>query len=263
MLTFFKAAITNRLIFRTVLQMPLNREILPGFKNLAGYADCTFLAFLLSCFLTFFSCGSRSQRQHEQPVAEESQYVQIVPEGWESLMNGKTLEGWEVMRYGGEGEPYVKDGVLTLPVAYGASTGVCWIGDSLPANNYEVYYEARRMEGNDIFGAVSFPYGNTFATLVVGGWAGMVCGLSCIDGKDASENETTKFIYLKDKQWYPVRLRVTPDSIRAVIDTVQVVDIATAGKRIHLRGGTLASSLTLSTYQTTGEIRNLRIKKLP
>jgi hypothetical protein len=209
------------------------------------------------------SCGSRSQGQREQAAAEEAQYVQDVPEGWESLMDGKTLGGWEVMRYGGEGEPYVKNGILTLPMATsGMSTGICWAGDPLPVNNYELYYEARRVEGNDIFAGLSFPYGDTFATLIFGGWAGIVSGLSCINGYDASQNETTKHVYFKDHQWYPVHLRVTPDSIRALVDTVKVVDIATAGKRIHLRSGTVATSLTLSSYITTGEIRNIRIKKL-
>jgi len=213
--------------------------------------------------LLLVSCGgNRSQKQ--QTVAEEATYVQEVSEGWESLMDGKTLAGWEVVRYGGEGEPYVKNGVLTLPMATsGMSTGICWVGDPLPVNNYVIYYEARRVEGNDIFGALSFPYGDTFATLIFGGWAGIVSGLSCIDGMDASQNETTQHVYFKDKQWYPVQLRVTPDSIRAFVDTVKVVDIATAGKRIHLRSGTLASSLTLSSYSTTGEIKNMRIKKLP
>ena len=208
------------------------------------------------------SCGgSRSQRQ---VVAEEPPFVQVVPEGWEPLMDGKTLAGWEVVRYGGEGEPYVKNGVLTLPMAAsGMSTGLCWVGDSLPVNNYAIYYEARRVEGNDIFAGLSFPYGDTFATLIFGGWAGIVSGLSCIDGYDASQNETTKHVYFRDHQWYPVQLRVTTDSIRAFVDTVKVVDIATAGKKIHLRGGTVAASLTLSSYLTTGEIRNLRIKKLP
>jgi len=257
---FFKAAIP--------------KLILSGFKNLIGYSILLSCFFILFSGLTFFSCGSRSQGQREQAVKDDSQadvlpsytsyHLACLPEGWEPLMNGKTLDGWEVVRNGGEGEPYVKDGVLTLPMAGdGFSTSVCWVGDPLPVNNYAVYYEARRMEGHDIFGAVSFPYGDTFATFVVGGWAGLVCGLSSIDGRDASENETTQYIYLKDKQWYPVQLRITTDSICAVIDTVKVVDIATAGKRIHLRGGTQASSLTLSTYMTTGEIRNLRIKKLP
>ena len=178
-------------------------------------------------------------------------------------MDGKTLNGWEIVYYGGEGEPYVKNGILTLPMAIsGTSTGVEWIGDPLPVNNYAIYYEARRVEGNDIFGGLTFPYGETFATLIISGWGGIVSGLSSIDGYDASENETTKHVYFRDNQWYPVYLRVTSDSIRAVVDTVKVVDLATAGKRIHLRGGTNASSFTLTSYRSTGEIRNLRIKRL-
>ena len=221
------------------------------------------ISYSVIAVMLLVSCGgSRSQKQ--QTVAEEAPYVQEVPEGWESLMDGNTLAGWEVVRYGGEGEPYVKNGILTLPMATsGMSTGVCWVGDALPVNNYEIYYEAMRVEGNDIFGGLSFPYRDTFATLIIGGWAGIVAGLSCIDGRDASQNETTKHVYFRDKQWHPVHLRVTPDSIRAFVDTVKVVDIATAGKKIHLRSGTLATSLTLSTYLTTGEIRNIRIKRLP
>ena len=224
------------------------------------------LTILQSCGPVFVmmwmvSCGGRSQVQREQPVAEE--VIQDVPDGWESLMDGKTLSGWEIMRYGGEGEPYVKNGILTLPMAVsGTSTGVEWIGNPLPVNNYAIYYEARRIEGNDIFGGLTFPYGETFATLIIGGWGGIVSGLSSIDGYDASENETTKHVYFKDNQWYPVQLRVTTDSIHAVVDTVKVVELATAGKRIHLRGGTNATSFTLTSYRSTGEIRNLRIKRL-
>ena len=144
----------------------------------------------------------------------------------------------------------------------GTSTGVEWIGDPLPVINYAIYYEARRVDGNDIFGGMTFPYGDTFATLIIGGWGGIVSGLSSIDGYDASENETTKHVYFKDNHWYQVQLRVTPDSIRAVVDTVKIVDLATAGKRIHLRGGTNATSFTLNSYRSTGEIRNLRIKRL-
>ncbi len=227
-------------------------------------SQCIMLSIIVFTMIWVFSCGNRSQRQQEQMVTEDLSTVQFVPEGWESLMDGKTLAGWEIVRYGGEGEPYAKDGVMVLPMAVnGLMTGLCWVGDTLPANNYAIYYEARRTSGNDIFGGLSFPYGDTFATLVVGGWGGSVCGLSSIDGNDASGNETTRHIYFKDNQWYPVQLRVTTDSIRAMIDTVQVVNLATAGKIIHLRGGTLAPNLTLCTYLTTGEIRNLRLKRLP
>jgi len=115
----------------------------------------------------------------------------IVPDGWTSLFDGETLAGWEIVRYGGEGKPYVKNGALVLPMATdGLMTGVRWIGDSLPIINYTIYYEARRVEGIDIFAGLTFPYGNTFASLIFGGWGGMVNGLSSIDGYDASENRS-------------------------------------------------------------------------
>jgi len=204
---------------------------------------------------------SRSQGLREQPVVADFPIIQDVPEGWESLFDGKTLTGWEIVRYGGEGEPYAKDGVLVLPRAdAGFMTGVCWVGDSLPANNYSLYYEARRVEGVDIFAGLSFPYGDTYASLVIGGWGGVVNGLSSINGYDASENETTRIFSVGDHEWVQVQLHVTTDSIRAFVGDEQIVDLATAGKRIHLRSGLSDTGLTLWTYLSTGEIRNLRIK---
>ena len=142
-------------------------------------------------------------------------------------------------------------------------TGVCWIGDSLPVNNYVICYEARRIDGRDIFAALTFPYGETAASLIFGGWGGIVNGLSSIGGYDASENETTQHFGYRNDQWYPVKLRVTTDSIRAVVGHEQIVDIATAGKDIHLRSEILDTGLTFWTYDSAGEIRNIRIKALP
>ena len=186
-----------------------------------------------------------------------------VPEGWVSLFDGKTLSGWRVLRYGSQSDSYVRDGVIVLPLAVsGVMTGVCWVGDSLPAINYEVFYEARRTSGNDIFAALTFPYDDTYASLVFGGWNGNINGLSSIDGFDASENETTQIFSFRNNVWYPVRLRVTTDSIRASVGSMQVVDLATAGKDIHLRSDILNTGFTLWTYFSAGEVRNLRIKKL-
>ena len=207
---------------------------------------------------------SRAQEQHEPSIREGLSAVQDVPEGWESLFDGKTLTGWKIVPYSGGGEAYVKGGSLILPnVSGGLMTAVCWIGDSLPENNYVIYYEARRVTGTDIFAALTFPYGDTFASLIFGGWYGTVNGLSSIDGYDASENETTQYFSYNNDQWYPVQLHVTTDSIRAMVGTEKVVDLATKGKYIHLRDETLATGFTLWSYRSTGEIRNLRIKKLP
>ena len=214
---------------------------------------------IVSVIAFAFSLGNRLQAQREQSVS-----TAIIINEWKPLFDGKTLSGWETLRYGGTGEPYVENGSLILPVAVsGTMTGVRWIGDSLPVNNYVVSYEARRVAGRDIFAALTFPYGDTYASLIFSGWGGMINGLSSIDGYDASENETSKLSSLDDNQWYTVELRVTTDSIRAVVGSEQVVDIATAGKQLHLRSNLLDTGLCLWTYLSKGEIRNIRIKSLP
>ena len=219
------------------------------------------IVFIISLLLFF---QSESQVINKQPVQDGLPSSQVIPDGWEPLFDGETLTGWKIVRYGGEGEPYVKDGALILPIAKnGLMTGVCWVGDALPVNNYEIYYEARRVEGNDIFAGLTFPYKDTSASLIIGGWGGIMNGLSSIDGYDASQNETTQIFSISNDRWYPVQLRVTTDSIRAFIGDEKVVNLATAGKELHLRGDLIDTGFTLWTYLSTGEIRNLRIKKLP
>jgi len=187
----------------------------------------------------------------------------VFPGVWRPLFDGETLNGWKIVRYGGEGEPHVANGALVLPKPVsGLMTGVCWDGDPLPVNNYAIYYEARRMDGYDIFAGLTFRYNDTSASFIFGGWGGIINGLSCIDGRDASENETTQFFSIKEKQWCEIELHATTDSICAYIDKERVFAISTEGKEIHLRNEYLDTGLTLWTYLTAGEVRNIRIKKL-
>ena len=62
-----------------------------------------------------------------------------------------------------------------------------------------------RLDGSDFFCSTTFPVGKDPCTLVVGGWGGMVVGLSNVDHEDASENGTTKTMTFKNKRWYRVR----------------------------------------------------------
>ena len=221
---------------------------------------------LIFCTTTFdmVSLDNMPGIQSEVVVDENTIHpLQDNPEGWQSLFDGKTLTNWKILQYGGNGAPSVKNGALVLPrPTDGVMTGICWVGDALPINNYEVYYEARRVAGADIFAGLTFVYDDTAASIVFGGWGGVVNGLSCIDGYDASENETCQRFSWSNDRWYPVQLRVTPDSIRATVGLDMIVDIATAGKDIHLRADYLDTGFTLWTYNTTGEIRNIRIRKI-
>ena len=201
------------------------------------------------------------QGRRAQTAATDLTIAQETQDGWVTLFDGETLTGWEIVDYG-EVKPYVKDSVLVLPKAVrGLMTCIRWIGEPLPTNNYTVYYEARRTEGNDIFAGLTFPYKNTFATLIFGGWSDSVCGISSIDGYNASENETYTCYSHVNNQWYTVQMYVTTDSIRASIDSVPFVDLKTTGKKLDVRS-LLPTGFTLCTYNSAGEIRNLRIKKL-
>jgi len=218
---------------------------------------------LLAALVVALFGRSHSQDNPQQSATVKQAADHETSDGWIVLFDGETLSGWESVHYGGEGKPYVKNGVLVLPMAEeGLMTGVRWVGDALPVNDYIVTYEARRVKGDDIFAALSFPYEDTYASLIFGGWRGIVNGLSSIDGYDALENETTQFFSLRDNQWYPVELRVTKDRIEAFVGTYQIVDLETKGKSLHLRPGLLDTGFTLWTYLSTGEIRNVRLKKI-
>ncbi|MDR0794964.1 MAG: DUF1080 domain-containing protein [Tannerella sp.] len=112
--------------------------------------------------LGFVSMSNNSRVQRRLAAGGDSDRVmQDHPEGWQSLFNGKTLDNWKVLRYGGNGNPSVRNGSMVIPrPTEGVMTGVCWAGDPLPVNNYEVFYEARRVAGSDIFAGLTFPYGD-------------------------------------------------------------------------------------------------------
>lgn len=181
---------------------------------------------------------------------------------WQSLFDGKNLGHWKPTDFGGQGESKVDDGNLLL--THGETlTGVTWQGP-LPAKmNYEIELDAQRVDGNDFFCGLTFPVNNDSASLILGGWGGGVCGISCIEDNDAARNDTTSVHEFKQGRWYHVRLRVTPDHIEAWLDKEQIVDADVKGKKISVRAEVEASQpLGIATYQTTGAIKNIRLRKL-
>lgn len=183
-------------------------------------------------------------------------------EGWISLFDGRTLGQWKVTDFGGHGEVEVKDNQIILPL--GAElTGINYSGD-LPAIDYEVRLEAMNLAGSDFFCGLTFPVEKSFCSLIVGGWGGGVVGLSSIDGRDASENETTKFMKFDHHKWYRIRLRVTAPKIEAWIDDEKVIDVEIAGRKIGLRLGPIEESkpFGIAAWQTTAALRNIQLRRL-
>jgi len=180
--------------------------------------------------------------------------------GPRSLFDGKTLEGWRRADFIGGVEPNVEDGKLILPSGDTLS-GAVWEGE-LPSGDYEIALEAMRVEGSDIFCGLTFPVAGSHASLVLGGWGGSLCGISSLDGLDASENETMSRIDFENGKWYRVRLRVAGGLIEAWVGDEsteqQIVDVETEGRRIDTRFEMRhAKPLGLATWRTRAAIRNL------
>ena len=144
-----------------------------------------------------------------------------------ALFDGKTLNGWKVTEFGPQGPVYVSEGKIILNYGDGC-TGITWEKE-FPKVNYEVTLEARKTSGNDFFCGMTFPVNEEFCSLIVGGWGGPVVGLSCIDGKDASENETTILKRFDKDVWYKIKLTVTDENITAWIDDEKLVDFSYNG----------------------------------
>jgi hypothetical protein len=178
------------------------------------------------------------------------------------LFDGRSLEGWTITDFGGQGAVDVREGAIVLHQGE-PLTGITWT-EEFPRVGYEVTLEAMRLEGSDFFAAITFPVGDDPCTLVIGGWGGTVVGLSSVEGADASENETRRSMRFEDRRWYRIRLRVTEQKIEAWIDDEQVVDFAHRDRLLSIRVDVWQSQpFGIATWQTTGALRNIALRMLP
>lgn len=211
-------------------------------------------------FLSFFcSCSSNKKKENTHPKTSTPKME--IPSGAQSLFDGSTLDGWEITNFGTEGPIMVSDGVILINMGDGAS-GITWAKD-FPKVNYEVNLEARKTVGNDFFCGMTFPVNDEFCSLIIGGWGGPVVGLSCIDGLDASDNET-KILKRFDKDiWYKIRLQVTPEKIVGWIDDEKLVDFNYKNRTLSTRPEVdLSKPFGICTWITTAELRNIWVKEI-
>jgi hypothetical protein len=144
-----------------------------------------------------------------------------------------------------------------------ALTGVTWTNEALKVN-YEIALEAMRVEGSDFFCGLTFPAGDSYCSLILGGWGGQITGISSINGDDASDNMTTKVINFDAERWYRVKVRVTGARIEAWLDDEKIVDLDTEGLKITIRYGDIEMSepLGIATWKTTGAVREIKIRQI-
>jgi hypothetical protein len=188
--------------------------------------------------------------------------AQPQPAEWQAMFDGKSMQGWRETLYTDRGEVRVEKGTIVLGTGK-PLTGVNWTG-AFPHDNYEVRFEAARLQGNDFFAALTFPVGDSFCTWVTGGWGGDIVGLSSIDGWDASDNETRSYFTFEKGRWYAFRLRVNGNQIGAWIDDVQVIDVNVEGRALSLYFGEtkLSAPFGFGSYRTTGGLRKIEYRLL-
>ena len=182
--------------------------------------------------------------------------------GWTPIFDGKTLSNWRVTDFAGHGEVDVEAGMVVLGMG-DPFTGITWT-NNLPTSRYEIALDAMRVSGSDFFCALTIPIGDSYCTLIVGGWGGSLVGISSLDSLDASENETTKYMSFDLYRWYRIRLRITDGRIESWIDKEKVVDVKTTDRRISLRAGDieLSKPLGIASYQTIAALRQIKMRRV-
>jgi hypothetical protein len=110
---------------------------------------------------------------------------------------------------------------------------------------------------------VTFPVEEAYCSLILGGWGGTMVGLSSVDGMDASENETSQTIDFAQKQWYRIRIRVTPVAIQVWLDDRPIITQELKNRRIDTRIEVDASRpLGVASWRTKSAIREIRLRRL-
>ena len=177
------------------------------------------------------------------------------------LFNGISLDGWKIIDFMSHENVFISDSSIIVRMSPGV-TGIRWIKD-FPMIKYEVSLEAKRIEGDDFFCGLTFPVKESFCTLVVGGWGGSLVGLSCVDGEDAANNNTSDYKNFVSGRWYIVRLKVTDEKIEAWIDGEKIVDFTIGDHTLFLRSEVESCKpFGIATWQTTAALRNIKLNRI-
>jgi hypothetical protein len=215
--------------------------------------------YLIPLFLIILVTGCRNRHDTTKDEIQVVSEVNRLDSTY--IFNGVDLDGWEITNFGPQGPVYVSGGSIVLGMGDGA-TGITY-NKEFPEINYEVTLEARRVQGTDFFCGMTFPVGKDPCTLIVGGWGGSLVGLSSINGRDASENETKTIQRFENGKWYKIRLVVTTEGIKAWIDDTNVVDFRRGDNRLSIRPEvTRSKPFGIASWFTTAELRNIRVLKL-
>jgi hypothetical protein len=217
-----------------------------------------FIIYIVLTEMLLISCTGSPKKENSSQYLENQTVAK--PDST-YLFDGETLNGWEITNFGPQGPVYVSGGSIILGMGEGC-TGITWV-KKFPVMNYKVTLEAKRVSGNDFFCGMTFPAGKDPCTLIVGGWGGTVVGLSSINKKDASENETTTLMEFEKDHWYRICLMVRDDTIKAFINDTIVIDFVKGDKVLTIRPEVeLSKPFGIASWYTTAALRNIKLEKI-
>lgn len=180
---------------------------------------------------------------------------------WQELFDGRDLSSWKAGVFGEFPEfDRVEDGVVIpqgVPLA-----GLTYQGEP-PTPPFEAEFEVTKEYGADFFFSVTFPVRGEHLTLVLGGWGGVVCGLSCLDGEDASGNETRTLRVFPDGTRYRISMVVTDERVRVDLDGEGLIDADLRGRELELRPEVDPSvPFGVASFATQTILHRVRVRQL-
>lgn len=159
--------------------------------------------------------------------------------------------------FGGDGAMRATSSELVLEPGAPLTGGTFAV--ELPRDGYEVAFRAARLSGIDFFCGLTFPTARGELTLVLGGWGGTVCGLSSLDGEDASSNDTRTLRHFKTGVDAAVRVRVDGDDVRVYVDDQPFLAASLRDREVNVRAEVEpCRPFGFCCYLTTARIADLR-----
>lgn len=217
-------------------------------------SGAVFLVVAISCAITDGGCWQEVQ---DTPLAKVPSAEPIV------LFDGKSMDQWEVADFGGQDKIEVVDGSICCEAGYPIA-GIRSLRDDLPVTDYVIELEAKKIDGTDFFCCLTFPVNDSHLSLVLGGWGGATCGLSCLDEQDAAHNETRFVRRFPREQWFRIQVTVAGNRVVAAIDGEEVVNADLEGKKISLRPEVLKTTpVGICAFETRAAWRNIRVTPIP
>ncbi|MBO4545456.1 MAG: DUF1080 domain-containing protein [Verrucomicrobia bacterium] len=244
-------------------------------KNMRNWTKICLAAAL--AVWTFAGLGIADAGAQARRAKVPYEYTAFEGTNWVTMFDGKSLTGWIPLELGGSGPtefeadfvpdktPDAKPTPILRVNRGDMLSGMAWTNGPVRMN-YEIEWEAMRVDGNDFFAAMSFPVKEDYVTFIPSGWGGSVGGISSVDDHDASENETSSFLSLDDQKWYKFKVRVTEKKIECWVDEKRIVNLLTEGKKLGLRPGSPSEikryGIVCTAYRTTGAIRSIKMRKI-